>query len=393
MTEKTLPPEIVFRNALVSRSGDDWVPIAVKEDAEDDAKASAKGHRERLQEHLKRLLANYNVIVLAGSGTSIDAVSPGVGGPKMPALWKTIAAWPEFKDIKKQISYTGIENIEDFLSQCHNSLAFVDAATVKVVKVFTKKAEKEIFESCTNFLKTAHSLPAHEELLDKITKRKSRFPRPKLFTTNYDLCFEFAAARRGMTVIDGFSFSQPRKFNPSFFGFDIVRRAHSPSESNELVDGVVHLLKIHGSVDWEVSESGIQQVSEPEEDKRCLIYPATTKYKHSYTQPYLEMMARFLMSLREPNTTLVVVGFGFNDEHLNAPILAAAQSNPSLNLLVVDPSIQDKSDDLFGYAPHIELAKYTASRVTLLNATFGQFTNLIPDLKAFGWESETESKS
>ena len=168
MTEKTLPPEIVFRNALVSRSGDDWVPIAVKEDAEDDAKASAKGHRERLREHLKRLLANYNVIVLAGSGTSIDAVSPGVGGPKMPALWKTVAAWPEFKDIKKKISYTGTENIEDFLSQCHNSLAFVDAATVKVVKVFTKKAEKEIFESCTNFLKTAPSLPAHEELLGRI---------------------------------------------------------------------------------------------------------------------------------------------------------------------------------------------------------------------------------
>ncbi len=392
MAEESTPPEVVFRNALVTRSGDEWAPISAKDDAEEEAKANAKEQKDRLQEHLKDLLANFNVVVLAGSGASIDAVSPGVGGPKMPELWNAISELDKFGDIKIEICYAGPENIEDFLSQCYNSLAFIDKKIKESVKEFIKKAEKAIFEACTRFLENAPSLPAHEELLEKLTKRKSRFPRPKVFTTNYDLCFEFAAARLGMTMIDGFSYSQPRKFNPNFFGYDIVRRAQSPPETNELVDGVIQLLKIHGSVDWELSESGIQQVQDPDEDKRCLIYPAATKYQHSYTQPYLEMMARFLMSLREQNTTLIVVGFSFNDDHLKAPILAAVQSNPSLNLVVVDPSIiVDKSNDSLGCPSHIELAKYTGSRVTLLNATFGQFANLIPDLKALGWDSDAES--
>lgn len=391
MADENPPPEIVFRNALVSRMGDDWVSIASKDDAGKEETVTAKENKARLQDHLKGLLTNFNVIVLAGSGASIDAVSPGIGGPKMPDLWNGIAAWEEFEDIKNGINYSGPENIEDFLSQCHNSLFFVKVEIAEKVRDFIKKAEKKIYESCTAFLKDDPTLSSHEELLDKLTKRKSRFPRPKIFTTNYDLCFESAAARKGLTIIDGFSYSQPRKFNPNFFGFDIVRRAKSPSESNELVEGVIQLFKIHGSADWEVSEQGIRQIKEPHEDRRCLIYPAATKYQHSYNQPYLEMMARFLMSLREPNTTLIVVGFGFNDTHLNAPILAAIQSNPSLSVLVVDPLIKETTEKQTKPSPHFELAKYTMSRVTLLNSTFGQFSNLIPDLKALGWNSEIES--
>lgn len=390
MATTTTASIIRFQNALVSQRDKEWTVIASSVEATDEEKAAVKESKNRLQEHLKALLTNYNVIVLAGSGSSIDAVAAGVGGPKMSELWDTIVTWDGFEDVKTAVRYNGLNNIEDFLSQCHNSLAFLEAASSGIVSEFIKKAEREIFQQCTEFLTGCPPLPSHEEFLDRLTKRKSRFPRPKVFTTNYDLCFECAAARRGLTIIDGFSYSQPRKFNPNFFGYDIVRRAKSPSESNELVEGVLQLFKIHGSVDWEINGSGILQTPNPHEDKRCLIYPAATKYQHSYTQPYLEMMARFLMSVREPNTTLIVVGFGFNDSHLNAPILAAIQSNPSLSLIVVDPSIEDKADDLIGYAPHIEISRYTSSRATLLNATFGQFTALIPDLKGLGWDQNEQ---
>ena len=103
------------------------------------------------------------------------------------------------------------------------------------------------------------------------------------------------------------------------------------------------------------------------------------------------MMARFLMSLREPNTALIIVGFGFNDVHLNSPVISAVQSNPSLSVVVVDPSLENKITNGIDYPAHLKLANYTSSRVTFLNATFGQFTNLIPDLKGLGWDNETES--
>ena len=53
-------------------------------------------------------------------------------------------------------------------------------------------------------------------------------------------------------------------------------------------------------------------------------------------------MAQYLAAVREPNTCVLVVGFGFNDDHLAEPLLAAARSNPHLRLIIVDPDAQAK---------------------------------------------------
>lgn len=380
-------PILEFKNNRISQSSD-WTSLRAPEDLEGDeakeAELAAKESKLRLEDHIRGLFTNYNVVVLAGSGASINAVSKDKGGPKMSDLWNAVSEWPEFSNIKGLVKFGESQNIELLLSQCHNAAAFLDQPDKTSVEDFIKKAESEIYKHCTEFLEDASSLPLHEILLERLTKRKSKFPRPKIFTTNYDRCFEFAAARKGLTVIDGFSFSQPRTFDPNYFGYDIVRRAQSSSESNELVDGVIQLLKIHGSVDWAISKNGISQVAKPSEDERCLIYPASTKYQHSYTQPYLELMARFLMALREPNTALITIGFGFNDDHLTAPILSAVRSNPSLNMLVVDPFAKPNATDVFATKVWNDLNIATASKVTLLNADFGEFVKLIPDLKALG---------
>ena len=55
MPDKRPAPEIVFRNAMVSRSGESWVPIAPKPGAEEEEVAAAKENKEGLQEHLKSL--------------------------------------------------------------------------------------------------------------------------------------------------------------------------------------------------------------------------------------------------------------------------------------------------------------------------------------------------
>lgn len=67
-----------------------------------------------------------------------------------------------------------------------------------------------------------------------------------------------------------------------------------------------------------------------------MIYPATGKYQQSFVQPHLESMAQYLAAVREPNTCLLAVGFGFNDDHLAEPLLAAVESNPHLRLIVAD---------------------------------------------------------
>jgi homogentisate 1,2-dioxygenase len=51
-----------------------------------------------------------------------------------------------------------------------------------------------------------------------------------------------------------------------------------------------------------------------------LVYPRNTKYELAFEQPYIEMMSAFQAAIRQPETALLVVGFGFNDNHLAEPI-------------------------------------------------------------------------
>jgi len=95
-------------------------------------------------------------------------------------------------------------------------------------------------------------------------------------------------------------------------------------------------------------------------------------------------MAQYLAAVREPNTCLLVVGFGFNDDHLAEPLLAAVQSNPHLRLIIVDKEAQaraeDKTDNRFWKA-FAELGGRSED-VWFINASFGDFAQMVPDLKS-----------
>jgi len=205
----------------------------------------------------------------------------------------------------------------------------------------------------------------------------------KVFTTNYDICFETAAADQGLVVIDGFSFAQPRHFDPRYFSFDIVRRPIEDTEAGAPLEGVFHLHKLHGSVTWSRTKDGRTEIVDKVEPQRaCLIYPANGKYQQSYTQPHIELVSRFLSTLREPNTCLIVVGYGFNDDHLSEPILSAVRSNPHLRLIVVDPMATRSIKDGNNYWKSFFSLASKGEDVAFLNASFAQFADLIPDLKS-----------
>ena len=114
----------------------------------------------------------------------------------------------------------------------------------------------------------------------------------------------------------------------------------------------------------------------------CLIYPAFGKYQQSFVQPHLESMAQYLSAMREPNTCLIVVGFGFNDDHLSEPLLAAVKSNSHLRVLVVGPRAAVESTK--GNRFWLRLAELNRSGedVWFVNASFAEFAQIIPDLKS-----------
>ncbi|MFW2358155.1 MAG: SIR2 family protein, partial [Hydrogenophaga sp.] len=201
------------------------------------------------------------------------------------------------------------------------------------------------------------------------------------------------AARKGRYVIvDGFSHTTPQVFDSLYFSYDIVKRESSP-DSHDFIPNVFHLYKLHGSVDWTKSKSSGEIEKDPTSESPLLIYPRNTKYELSFEQPYLEMMSAFQTALRQPDTGLLVLGFGFNDNHLAEPILSAINSNLHLKVVVCDPGLgpwenkdkvlQDGNDAKHPYLSKLRyLIEHGDARLALISSTFEQAVPLMPDIAA-----------
>ncbi|WP_182005235.1 SIR2 family protein [Acinetobacter lactucae] len=343
---------------------------------------------------LKSALQMPNIMVLAGSGTSLGNI---VKGPGMWDLWQActtddmeIIAKECFSENNFDVSIKTNENIEICLSYCE---AYLQVGEEKEkTEIFINKCKEIILYKCRFIVDKDMQLIGHKEFIRKLARRKSKDPRVKLFTTNYDTCFEDAAGLLGITVIDGFSFSIPRIYDARFFDMDIVRRNTSSSSTNiHYLEGVYQLYKLHGSTNWSRDKDTpyiIKQAENVKAGESCMIFPAKGKYQQSYIQPHLELIARFSQSLREPNTCLIITGFGFNDDHLSEPILSAILSNPHLKVIIVSPSIETDFKKL-----HPEVSKYWQifkriaddrknDEIFFINCDFQQFASLIPDLTA-----------
>lgn len=396
-----------------------------KEDPDDPTKKPKAGCRVQVEEALLAALHSTNVVVLLGSGASFSAKNEG--GPKAPGmgdLWHAVRGavsqtnlvdHREFDDLAQKVMGSLPENdseekqkagdIESLLSLCKmqiellsirakNAPDFADKPWLEELIEFVRVAEATILRK-VSFVDAATDLPAHIAFFKKFARRSPEKPRVKLFTTNYDLCIETAGLRLGVVLIDGFSHSAEQRFNRDHFDHDIVRRAASGTKADYL-DGVFHLYKLHGSVDWRrrTDEVVIRSQDEPGENRRpVLIYPRSSKYQEAFESPYLDMFAALQAALREPDTTLIVSGFGFADDHISAPIWSAIETNLSLRLVLCDRGFighqelfdeeaQEISLDLGGQRPYqnkiARLVHQGDTRLTMLNGRFEDLADALP---------------
>jgi hypothetical protein len=418
---------------LLTREGK-WLAWEDQEaDPEDSSSKRVMGAKGRVNEVLTQAVHSTNVLTLLGSGASFCAKnSDPKQAPSMGDLWQAarenvceddlgdyskfdsvvldvIGSLPPEKDGNRQPG-----DIENLLSLCKMKLELMEVRAkeaekaapggpISNLRIFIKKAENAILEK-VDFVDQATDLPAHRGLIQKLAKRAIDKPRVKVFTTNYDLCVEEAASRLGVVLIDGFSHSAEQRFNRDYFQHDLVRR-HVSGTKADYIDGVFHLYKLHGSVDWRRRADGVvvrSRASDPAL-KPVLIYPRSTKYQEAFETPYLDMFAAFQAALREPDTALLIAGFGFADDHISAPIWSALESNLSLRLILVDPSfIPAVKLDAYPAPDHLldvglptrnyqnRMARLVAEgdpRVTLLN---GRFEDLVDAIPAITGESDRQ---
>jgi len=274
-----------------------------------------------------------HIVFLSAAGTSLDnGTKPG---RTRAELWKDCKA--EIDAFKEEIpgiitkDFYKSQDIESFLSYLllYSKVNVTKDSFKKKIKVLKKR----IVDLCV--LELQAEAP-HRRFLNIITARKPSDSRIQVFTTNYDTLFEQAANDSGFTIVDGFSYTQPRVFSGRYFDYDFVNRERSRLKNEEsFVTKVFHLYKLHGSLTWEKDKKG-RIIQTPKPKDPLIIYPASDKYESSYEQPYFEMMSRFQNSLRRENVLLIVVGFGFKDKHIQSAILEAVDQNPNFQLVVID---------------------------------------------------------
>jgi len=352
----------------------------------------------------KRILSDVircnNLVVLSGLGTSL-CVPPVAGGRKAPTmgdLWTQVEAAQNlpalpglpakrpFADVLRLVGHAAEnKDIEAMLSRCRLAESFLTGEDRAQINRFIEVAETLIVHA-TSFVVVDHPLPVHTEFLRRTARRSKRKARVKVFTTNYDRCFEEAGRQGRYVVVDGFSHAYPPTFDAVHFTYETVRRL-ADTEALDLIPNVFHLYKLHGSIDWQRSEAS-GEITKWSAGKPLLIYPRNSKFELAFEQPYLEMISAFQAALREPDTGLLVVGFGFNDSHLAEPIMSAIRSNLALKAVVVSPGLAPLASrpgecETNKYLGRLrDLAAAGDARVTLLNCGFEQMVPLVPDLVA-----------
>jgi hypothetical protein len=110
----------------------------------------------------------------------------------------------------------------------------------------------------------------------------------------------------------------------------------------------VRVWKLHGSINWKIdkkSEGGriIRTYTEVSGD---LILPSHRKYDESRKQPYMAFIDRLAHTLNSEHALLIVSGYSFGDEHINAILYGALDNRPTVNVIVLHYDELHEQDDL-----------------------------------------------
>jgi hypothetical protein len=214
-----------------------------------------------------------------------------------------------------------------------------------------------------------------------LIKRKSSLLKSQvnIFTTNIDVFLERALEESQLELNDGFTGHMKPTFALSNYRKSYKVRSLHYDNTAEMP--TVNLLKLHGSLTWKATSKGIfysdLDCINTIKAKWDIVEPKITSIKHCTSIPvfnaiipsidhddsypeflseyntlaiinptkekfqttvlnsnHYELLRTFSNELEKENTVLFVLGFSLADEHIRESILRAANSNPTLQIVI-----------------------------------------------------------
>lgn len=295
----------------------------------------------------------------------------------------------------------------------HFLLSLEDEETLK------KYIEKAIYSecalelNCNELTSKVSKTSGHIPFLAKLMARDTNLGRTHLFTLNYDTLFEQALEELGIQYFDGFSGKANARFDPAVYGLDIYYPGDVSEGRIRRFDKFLQFYKLHGSLHWFVEDDGTcraqhrnlsfaekYQKSDVVDKAKKLkaieyegigslgILPISQKFAQTLDMPYAHLFRLFHARLNQPQTFLLVLGYGFGDNHVTR-IIETALMNPSLVMLVVEPNPDSEIVERIARYQSLGQRAFVLTRGQIDQencshgvATFSDFArNIMPDVK------------
>lgn len=346
---------------------------------------------------LAKYYLNENLNFLCGSGTSVAIGGKTINKNEHPFasiidLLKAIK--PEKSHINQLVKFFESDDLleikfdkinQEYLYYQNNQ---EDLVSANEIKYYLDRALKIFVDKYVPFPKeyVSDSLGIHELFVNKIISRKETLNRPKIFTPNYDLAFENACEKIGVSYNNGFRGVHMRKFDPDTFHNETYIKQDS-TEKGKRISTYLNIYKLHGSISWQYADSVNDlynlkeiQISDTDEkidfvSDRLMIYPIQTKKSYSLDLPYSELFRNFSKCLAESQNTLVIIGYSFLDEHIN-DIIRTGLYNPNLTLIIHSYLIIDHNCPKF--LQTLKTRALSDNRIIIFEGSLvGDFTNIV----------------
>lgn len=349
---------------------------------------------------IKKYLGLENVSVLTGAGTSFHLGAPVIRS--VPAELKVLCK----ADIETYFGKDADPSYEELFNCLQADRYLKDKRGESITSINTSIANMQewLFKNCdtekteiNKHYKSDVKLQKnryhyHEALIKKLLQRPNNLKRANLFTTNYDMAFDYALDNLGIHYINGFMGVHNRCFRPEVYDYDLYYPGQSVTGKVHRAEKVLKYYKIHGSLSWLATKPtvsntyGIKEIPlndefKPDENKEIMIYPCVSKKSFTLDLPYSELFRQFSQAINQPQSVLFCVGYSFYDEQIN-DIIKQALTIPSFTLIIANYSPSKDTE-----SPIEVLRALEDKRIIILDqedaeqTTFTGFVNnIMPDL-------------
>lgn len=169
----------------------------------------------------------------------------------------------------------------------------------------------------------------------KLLVEKFTAPYPNIFsiiTTNYDRVLENILVTNDISFTDGFSGRLLSLYNEDLFAINSTKKSNSP---------FVNLIKVHGSLNWYNINGEVRYCNNTTYEP-TIIPPGKNKYKQAYSEPYRSLI-QLSDRIIKNSKSILVIGFGFNDEHITPRI--TEQIKKGVPIIILTKKITDTTKE------------------------------------------------